>query len=116
MTDRGFSEEEAVEKFASVEKIASEILTEAGHEKLKSRSRIRIGLLVSSAVLLILCFRPLLFRIGGQITMNASIGIIGGADGPTSVFVAGRFAPPWGLYIMTAVTLTVTVICFLKKR
>lgn len=48
--------------------------------------------------------------------LSASVGIIGGADGPTSVFVAGRLGTPWGLYIVTVVVVIVTIIYFVKKH
>ena len=42
-----------------------------------------------------------------------SIGIIGGADGPTAVFVTGRF--PWEI-IPLAVACIVAVIWFIKRK
>ena len=36
-----------------------------------------------------------------------SIGIIGGADGPTAIFVTGRF--PWELVILAAVVVCVGI-------
>ena len=39
-------------------------------------------------------------------TMAVSIGIIGGADGPTAIFVT---APPWAHYLLPAVLLTVGI-------
>ena len=47
---------------------------------------------------------------------SSSIGIIGGADGPTSIFIAGKVGTPWGLYITTAVVVIVTIVYFVKKR
>lgn len=51
-------------------------------------------------------------------SMNAAIGIIGGADGPTSVFVAGRLGDsvaPW----IIGVGIVLIIICvfrLMKKR
>ena len=41
-----------------------------------------------------------------------SIGIIGGADGPTAIFVAGRF--PWEIILLPAVC--IGVIIWFKRR
>ena len=43
----------------------------------------------------------------------ASIGIIGGADGPTAIFVTGRF--PWELFLLTALCIG-AVIWFMKRK
>ena len=43
---------------------------------------------------------------------SASIGIIGGADGPTAVFVAGRF--PWEIVLLAAVC--IAAIIWFKQR
>lgn len=42
-----------------------------------------------------------------------SIGIIGGADGPTVLFVTGRF--PWEIIILAAVCIA-AIIWFLKRK
>ena len=45
--------------------------------------------------------------------MNAAtIGIIGGADGPTAVFVTGRF--PWEILLLAAVCIGALI--WFKKR
>lgn len=46
-------------------------------------------------------------------TETQSIGIIGGADGPTAIFVTGRF--PWEIAIIGIVCI-IAVICFLKRK
>ena len=47
---------------------------------------------------------------------NAAIGIIGGADGPTSIFIAGRIGT-WPLLAgAAAVMILVTIIYLVKKR
>ena len=43
-----------------------------------------------------------------------SIGIIGGADGPTAVFVTGRF--PWELILLGAVALIDCVLLIKRKK
>ena len=83
-----------------------------------------IILVVSSLILMLFSFAPMLVSLlaplllGMQlhIDRNSSIGIIGGADGPTSIFIAGKVGTPWGLYIATAVVVIATIMYFVKKR
>ena len=42
-----------------------------------------------------LLFNSIIFNISSISVINGSIGIIGGADGPTAIFVTAGF--PWGL-------------------
>ena len=42
-----------------------------------------------------------------------SIGIIGGADGPTAIFVTGRF--PWEIILVAAVCI-IAVVWFIKRK
>lgn len=51
-------------------------------------------------------------RISPQM-MAVSIGVIGGADGPTAIFVT---APPWVHYLLPAAMLPVGIWGFLKLR
>ena len=46
--------------------------------------------------------------------LSASIGIIGGADGPTSILVSTSPAPVW--WIIGAVALAAAVIFLLKRK
>ena len=43
-----------------------------------------------------------------------SIGIIGGADGPTAVFVTGRF--PWEVVLIGAVSIALGIYFFRKEK
>ena len=43
-----------------------------------------------------------------------SIGIIGGADGPTAVFVTGRF--PWESILLVVISIALCVYLFRKKK
>ncbi len=47
-----------------------------------------------------------------------SISIIGGADGPTSIFIAGRVSPGWMLpaAVIGVIALAVGVFLLLKKK
>ena len=51
-------------------------------------------------------------RVSGN---SASIGVIGGADGPTSIFVATTQGPDWDVVLVGAV-LTVSILAFLGLR
>lgn len=43
-----------------------------------------------------------------------SIGIIGGADGPTAIFVAGRF--PWEVVLLGFIVIGICIHLFRKKH
>ena len=47
---------------------------------------------------------------------NTAVSIIGGADGPTSIFIAGRISRPDLLYAATAAVLIVTVLYYIRRR
>lgn len=44
--------------------------------------------------------------------MSSAIGIIGGADGPTAVFVTGSF--PWGILLLAG--LCIVAIIYFRNR
>ena len=43
-----------------------------------------------------------------------SIGIIGGADGPTAIFVTGRF--PWEILLLAAVCIAAVIWYFKRSK
>lgn len=43
-----------------------------------------------------------------------SIGIIGGADGPTAVFVTGRF--PWEIVLLAVICIAAAIWFFKRKK
>ena len=47
---------------------------------------------------------------------NTAVSIIGGADGPTSIFIAGRISRPVLLYAATAAVLMATVLYYIRRR
>ena len=114
--DSGVSEAEAIERQGSVEQIAEDILANIGTAGLKRRDIKGTILVIASVILLLCCSVPALLKAQFQLQMSTSVGIIGGADGPTSIFVAGKIGSPWGLYIATAVTLLITVLHFVRKH
>ena len=56
--------------------------------------------------------------IGMKIKQRAAISIIGGADGPTSIFIAGQLGSGLGILgmILGIVLLIIGVLLILKKR
>ena len=55
-----------------------------------------------------------LFLMGVGLPMNSSIGIIGGADGPTAIFVTAGF--PWGLVLAILGCAALTVLGIIMGR
>ena len=113
--ESGISEAEAIKKQGSIEQLAHEILANASPESLKKRDIRGICLIAASLFLLICSFLSIFITIQMK-QLSTAISIIGGADGPTSIFVAGKIGTPWGLYIAAAVVVIVTVIYFVKKH
>ena len=82
-----------------------------------------IGLVVVDAILLVLNLADSL--LGSMIknlfsfhsSVASSIAIVGGADGPTSVFIAGKVGVPMmGLRIALGVAVSVTVVYLILKH
>jgi len=88
------------------------------------KDKIFIGLIVVDAILLVLnifdsVFGSMIAALFSMYTSDvASISIIGGADGPTSIFLAGKVGAPMdGLLIALFVAVVVTVMyAVVKKR
>lgn len=87
------------------------------------KDKIFIGLIVMDAILLVLNLADSI--LGSMIKAllsvytsdAAAISIIGGADGPTSVFIAGKIGSPIdGLLIALIVAVIVTVVYALIKK
>ncbi|MBQ7920053.1 MAG: hypothetical protein IJ324_08960 [Lachnospiraceae bacterium] len=116
IVESGVTEEEAIQRQGSITKIAEDILLNTSPGNLKSRDLRGTILVVASLLLLLWSIVPLLFRLQFEMSMSTSIGIIGGADGPTSIFLAGKVGEPWGLYIVTAVVVLTTIVYFMKKH
>ena len=113
--EKGISEEEAIAKQGSIEQIAEEILANTNPENIQNKDWRGIVLVIVSIIMVACCMIPLALGKQFQMQMNASVGIIGGADGPTSIFVAGKMGVPWGIYVATIIVLVVTVAYFAKK-
>lgn len=104
MIEGGLSEEAAVEKLGSPKNISEALLKDAMPEDFKKTDWIgRCFIIFSCALLLISLF----FKI--KSTGNSSISFIGGADGPTSIFIAGKIDYSW-LYFLTAGCIVITIL------
>lgn len=113
MMENGLSEEEAVAKIGSPKQIAKEILENTPTENLRKEDILGKILLVTSIIMML---SATLSVIRSHIMMNAAISIIGGADGPTSVFIAGRVGTNTVLLVVTGVVVVVTIVYFLMKK
>ncbi len=113
--ETGVSEEEAVKRQGSVERIAADILSEGGNGKVKTRDWRGICLIMVSMILMASCLMSINYIKISDRNWNTSISIIGGADGPTSIFLAGKVGTPWGLYIATFVVVVSTVVYLVRK-
>ena len=87
------------------------------------KDKIFIGLVVVDAILLVLniCDSVLGSMMRALFSLYtsdvASIAIIGGADGPTSIFLAGKIGPPVdGLLIALVAAVIVTVVYVVVKK
>ena len=104
MTEHEMSEDEAVKEIGTPEAIAEAILKDAASEEFKRKDTAGICLIAISSVLLIL---SLIFSWSAHSLYSLSF--IGEADGPTSIFIAGKTGRISGLYILTAVFIFITI-------
>ncbi len=111
MTENGLSEADALARIGAPERIAREILENTAPESFRQKNipgRILIGMSIIALLLSLLET----FRI--YTIACTSVSVIGGADGPTSIFIAGKLNWP-RLYGIAAVVVAVTAIYFLVK-
>lgn len=110
MIENGFSEEAAVEKIGSPKQLAQEIITNTSPENMKKTDRI-------GRTLIGICLLTILLSVTSEIRMHLhsfeTIAIIGGADGPTSVFIAGHFP---GMWMIAVIVVIVTIAYYLLKK
>lgn len=121
MMENGLSEADAIAKIGTPEKIAEEILENAAPEEFTEKDtagRVLVGISIVLAVVALVAkisggMLPVSFSTSSA---GTSIGIIGGADGPTSIFLAGKVGEPVALYALAATMITVTIIYKLYRR
>ena len=100
IVEHGATVEEAVAKQGDIKKIAEDILASINPENLKNKDWRGVTLVVVSLVLLACCVVPFMLKMLFGMSMGTAVSVIGGADGPTSIFVAGKIGTPWGLCIL----------------
>ena len=125
MMENGLSEEDAVAKQGDVKAIAAEIVAGAAPNE-KRKDIAGILLVIVSAVMVLLSvfsffnswiisrFLTALFNL--NTTEASSIGIIGGADGPTAIFVASVPGDNWMILLPTVILVGVTIWYYVRKR
>ena len=91
---------------------ALEILNGMPEEKLLKKDRLGPVLLI---LFLIAGGLSLFWAVQVRSHFPASVAVIGGADGPTSIFVAGKLGHAWGLYA-AAVLLLLALTVHLWRR
>lgn len=111
MMENGMSEDAAIQKIGTPEAIAEAILKDAAKDEFRKKDIVGRCLIVASTVLLIL---TLLFSWKSHFPYSVSL--IGGADGPTSIFIAGKAGSFPGLYILTAALICITIVYKLFHR
>lgn len=116
IVESGFSEEEAIEKQGSVDQVAEEILANVNPAGLRQKDGKGTALIIVSTCMVFVSLIALISEITFKMQFNTAVGIIGGADGPTSIFVAAKTGYSWGLYIVTVIVVIFTVVYHNKKR
>lgn len=106
MMENGLSEESAIEKIGSPEKVAQEILENTLPENLRKKDRVGRFLIGASIVTIILSVISGIRQY--VIFSDSNIAVIGGADGPTSIFIVGRIgaAPRMWMIALAVVLIT----------
>lgn len=92
-------------------------------KKSKKLKFLKLGMFVSGTLAIIIAmsdfilkqFIKMAFKVDVSGNEAASIGIIGGADGPTAIFLAGNQSFPYK-YIWMLIFSSITGICFLLWR
>lgn len=80
----------------------------------KSKKKFLIIWLIIACVIMTACS---IYCVVHTYTMlGSAVAVIGGADGPTSVFIAGRIGPSTVLLILTGIAVMVTILYFLIKK
>ena len=113
MTENGMTEEESIEKIGSPDQAAREILESTSPENLRPKDLTGRILIVTS---ILLALAATVSAIRAHMMMNAAISIIGGADGPTSIFIAGKVGTNTWLVAAAIIAVLVTVVYFIRKR
>lgn len=111
MVENGLSEEDAVRKIGSPKQAASEILENTAPENFRRKDIFGRILTAASAITVLL---SLVEAVRIHTITAAAVSIIGGADGPTSIFIAGKLGWP-RIYAVAAVVVGVTIVYFIWR-
>lgn len=127
LTENGMSEKEAVRSLGSVKDIAAELMQNMSPDSRKRKDKLLLFFLLADLILF--GFNVVQFFADRFIstlfltkTQDASaVSIIGGADGPTSVFIAAKIPGPSNFWLiamvcMMVITLAYVIIRGRKKR
>lgn len=106
MMESGLSEKAAIEKIGAPQKIAREILENTSPENMRKKDIPGRILILASIITIIL---SVISGVRRYIFINDTISIIGGADGPTSIFLAGRIGAP-RIWMVAVILVLVTVV------
>lgn len=113
MMENGQDEKEAIAKIGSPEQIAKEILENTPVENFRKKDTIGRCLVLASMILILFAA---ISAIRARQMMNAAISIIGGADGPTSIFIAGRVGSNTLFIALAGIVVLVTIVYFIWRR
>lgn len=118
MTENGMTEQEAIKEIGDPEALTKQILSEAAPESFRHADVIgRILIAASVTLVLLSALHVLLTRmLLHSIPPSASVGIIGGADGPTSIFIAGKIGWPVPYSAATAIVVITLLYFFWKHK
>ncbi len=128
MMENGMSEEEAVHSLGNVKDIAAELMQDMNPDSRKKKDKILVLFLLADLVLFgINVFQFFTDRFIGTLFLTKTQGgsaasvVIGGADGPTSVFIAGKVSNSFNFLLaamvcMMVVTLIYVILKGRKKR
>lgn len=114
LMENGLTEEEAIQKIGSPDAIAREVLENTAPENIRQKDIpgiVLITLSVISVLASIVSFIRKRLLYGA-----ASIAIIGGADGPTSIFLAGKIGDSPRMYAVAGMLIFITILYFIIKR
>lgn len=120
--EHGESLEAICRRMGTPEEIAGRFSREMGEEGNRRKGYLvwRIGAALSGAVLVLGLLRTLMLRAfmtGNGEYLGSSVAVIGGADGPTSIYLAGRIADPWDtMLLLAAVMLGCVSFCLTTGR
>lgn len=115
LMENGNAEQEAIAKQGSVKEIAAEIMENIEKDKLIRRDGVFIGLILLDIIFIGINLWQLIWE--NRIGLSTSFSVIGGADGPTSIFLAGKVPASQGGWLGALVCLLlITLIYLIVKR